>query len=96
LNLPVAGEPFDAVASVSAYPTSGHPFCRLERIGNILIDHIHETLGHFGHKKTVSSVYRHFFWRTPVTDVVNRSIMDVIDEIVAKSFETTARGKWVP
>ena len=45
---------------------------RLERIRNVLIDHIHETLGHFGYKKTLSSMSRHFYWKTLISDVIYR------------------------
>jgi transposase InsO family protein len=30
------------------------------------------TLGHFGYKKTLSNVYRHFYWKTLVSDVIYR------------------------
>ena len=50
-------------------PTHGG---KTERIRNVLIDHIHETLGHFGYKKTLSSAYRHFYWKTLVSDVIYR------------------------
>ena len=50
-------------------PTHGG---KLERIRNILIDHVHETLGHFGSKKTLSSMSRHFYWKTLISDVIHR------------------------
>ena len=43
-----------------------------ERLRNILIDHVHETIGHFGHKKTLSALHRHFYWKSLVSDTLYR------------------------
>jgi len=45
---------------------------RLERIRNVLIDHVHETLGHFGFRKTLASMSRHFYWKTLISNVIYR------------------------
>ena len=64
---------------------------RQERLRNVLIDHIHETLGHFGYKKTLSSAYRHFYWKTIVSDVIYR-IRRCHDCQVNKSSPTARQG----
>ena len=64
---------------------------RLDRLRNILIDHVHETLGHFGHKKTLSSVFRHFYWKTLVRDVTCR-VQKCHDCQVAKRTPTGRYG----
>jgi hypothetical protein len=69
-------------------PTHGG---KLERIRNILVDHVHETLGQFGSKKTLSSMNRHFYWKTLISDVIHR-IRRCHDCQINKSTPTARRG----
>lgn len=62
-----------------------------ERLWNVLIDHIHEILGHFGYK-ILSSVYRHFYWKTLVSDVIYRTRQCHDCQVNNKSTPTSHQG----
>jgi Integrase zinc binding domain len=64
---------------------------RAQYLRDILIDHVHETLGHFGFKKTTASMSRHFYWKTLIPDVLRR-LRKCHDCQVAKKTPTARRG----